>query len=381
LGAADVDGGGPLHRLKTTAWRKEEEMFANEIIYNSSLHVREPADLATFAVFYEKVWLPYVPTSKIKLVEFIRQEGIWKLESIHMWLHSFIDQDGKKWEVDRFTNDWNERHDSLFEAGVLQRLAAPATDMMGELFGGKDQDSGRAFNSAFEPVQNLIDDIPMALKTSLMDSNERKEVRYLWQDHLLHLLRKDIDKPAIFLLGNRRDRRELSKAILADAMFSYCVPRLGELHPDEMLEVRRLTADNREGFGAHIQQLSGNLDSLVRSGAKLAEIRDAANDVIETKLLPDYAEFKRQLVATRLTGARKILDPASKILEIDSSPITPKFWYDLIKAGYLAATGASEVGKEDHTNKAMAFNLIRRVDERSSHLLAKRGRRSHSLLR
>ena len=118
------------------------------------------------------------------------------------------------------------------------------------------------------------------------------------------------------------------------------------------MDVRRLTADNREGFMAHLQSLSGALDALLKGGAKRKELEDAAADVVQTKIVPDYVEFRRELGSARVGKAKRILDPASKLLEINSSPWAPKFWYDLVRA----------LRKEDKTNKALAFNLIRKLE-------------------
>jgi hypothetical protein len=40
-------------------------MMANEIQYNSGVIITNPEDLATLAVFYDKIWPPHVDASKI----------------------------------------------------------------------------------------------------------------------------------------------------------------------------------------------------------------------------------------------------------------------------------------------------------------------------
>jgi len=114
--------------------------------------------------------------------------------------------------------------------------------------------------------------------------------------------------------------------------------------------------------------LSSGLDTLLKSGAKRKELTETATEIVETKLIPDYLEFKRQLTTARVGKAKRVLDPLSKVLEINSSPWAPKFWYDLVRALYLGSSGAVENRKDDLTNKALAFNYIKKIEERQTRL-------------
>lgn len=345
-------------------------MMVNEVVYNNGVLVSDAKALATLAVFYDRIWLPHVGTSKVPMIGFMETTpGKWKVRVIHMHNFHFVGRDGKTWSIDRFTNDWNERHSSLFDADVLRRL--PPIDIkineeVSDVFG----------RDAREIVPNLdlvAEDIPKFRSREVRAEGEvrtHQEI-YLWQDHLMHLLRRDQDRPAVFLLSGQKGRREVAKSALAESVLSYCLPQLRELEPEEILEVRRLTADNREGFMAHLQGLSGALDALVKGGAKRHELEDAAADVIQTKLIPDYQEFKRQLGSARVGKMKRILDPASKILEINSSPLTPKFWYDLVRALSFVVTGASENRKEGQTNKSLSFSFIRKLESQQRPELAR----------
>ncbi len=334
-------------------------MLANQVIYDSAVNIENVQDLATLSIFYDKIWLPHVATANIDLMQFEKRKGRWELRAFAVMMSEFIDHDGIPRSVDRYTNEWNERNAILFDEGVLERLKAPDEDPMARLF-----DVGTTtFSQALSQIHGLIDDIPMAL---ISKTEKGGECRYIWQDHALHLIRNDHVYPEVFLLKDRADQRELVKSVLAGTLLSYCIPKLAALPPEEILELRRLTASNREGFMAHVQGLSAGLDALAKSGAKREDMAAMAADVVETKLIPDYVEFKRQLNSIRVGKLKKILDPASKILEINSSPWSPKFWYDLTKALWGIGTGATEVRQADRSNRTLAFNYIRTVEERSA---------------
>lgn len=334
-------------------------MMAREIMYNSGVHVADRKMLATLAVFYDRIWLPHVGSASVEMAEFVESApGQWRLDTVEIEGTSFIDADGKSWSIDRFTNDWNERHDALFEADVLCRLPPPPRDRRIALI----RELGWPAGSILPELDLILEDIP-GLRPSYADG--RKAIM-VWQDHLLHMLRRDINKPALFLLADQAGRREAAKSVLAESVLSFSLPRLTELTPEEILEVRRVTADNREGFMAHLQGLSGALDKLLKDGADQRELSETAGDVIQTKFVPDFLEFKRQLGSVRVGKAKRILDPASKVLEISSSPWSPKFWYDLVRAAYFTVSGAAENRKEDKTNKALAFNFIRKLEQRNT---------------
>lgn len=345
-------------------WLGGSPMMVNEIVYNSGVQISDANDLATLSVFYDKIWLPHVRTSDVRTVVFTAQaSGRWELSAVEVTNVAFHDRDGKVWSVDRFTNDWDERHLCLFNAGVLCRLPPASADRKDALWSHLGWDAGRII-----PNLDLIIEEVHGLRATSPEGIRRI---FLWEDHFAHLLRRDQDKPGVFVLADRAGRREIAKSALAESVLSFCLPRLGKLAPDEILEVRRLTADNREGFMAHLQSLSSALDALVKGGAKRQELEDAATDVVQTKIVPDYLEFKRQLGSARVGKAKRILDPASKLLEINSSPWAPKFWYDLVRALFLAATGATENRKEDKSNKALAFNFIRKLESKQRPELAR----------
>jgi len=334
-------------------------MMVREIMYNSGVHIADRQMLATLAVFYDKIWLPHLQSTHVPMAEFVKSApGLWKLKTIEIEGMSLLDDVGKSWSVDHFTNDWNERHKLLFADGVLSRLPPPPPDRKIAL----ERELGWSAGSILPELDLILEDVP-GLRPTYADG---RQAIVVWQDHLLHMIRQDVNKPAVFLLADQAGRREVAKSALAESILSFSLPRLAKLTPEEILEVRHITANNREGFMAHLQGLSGALDGLLKDGADQRLVSETAADIVQTKFAPDFLEFKRQLGSARVGRARRILDPASKVLEISSGPTSPKFWYDLIRAAYLTVSGAAENRKEDKTNKALAFNFVRKLEVRAA---------------
>jgi hypothetical protein len=131
----------------------------------------------------------------------------------------------------------------------------------------------------------------------------------------------------------------------------------------EILELRRKVKHTREGFTTHLQKLSRGLDGMVRAGEKLADLSAYALGIVETDLIPDYKEFRRQLQSERTASGEKVLDAADKLAEVDSGPSTPKFWLGIAKVmGFLAVKTADEQ-KEHLSNRYQAFEFMKEIDD------------------
>lgn len=132
-----------------------------------------------------------------------------------------------------------------------------------------------------------------------------------------------------------------------------------QLTADQILEVRHLVADTREGFAWHLQKLSKALND---TGSGSADLRREAKNVVETDLLPDYAAFRRQISSKRRGWWRRAIRPVSEILKIDAAPWTPKFYGQLLTAlGFPLVEHTAE--KFESTNERMAFQFMERLKD------------------
>src|SRR5262249_32177710 len=119
-------------------------------------------------------------------------------------------------------------------------------------------------------------------------------------DMVRHLCRGDLDLPELHVSGRQPASREIMKFLEAKSVFSYCLPKLRKLNAEQILQVRERVKDTREGFSLHLQKLSKGVEQRLRGGESDAEIEQFAKSVVETDLIPDYGEFRRQLGAERL---------------------------------------------------------------------------------
>src|SRR5262249_20727027 len=156
--------------------------------------------------------------------------------------------------------------------------------------------------------------------------------------------------------GHQPASREVMKYLQATTVFSYLLPGLRGLGPDEILRIRERVKDTREGFSLHLQKLSKGVEQRLQGGEPLEEAEKFARGVVETELLPDYGEFRRQLGAERSGRWKSVLDIAGKILSIDANPVTPKFWGQVLVAAGLPL-GAAEAKKDQLSNRHQAFQF------------------------
>ena len=112
----------------------------------------------------------------------------------------------------------------------------------------------------------------------------------------------------------------------------------------------------------HLQQLSSELEEKIESEDDLKSMKDKAKRVIETKLIPDYREFRRQLESNKAGFWQNILLKSEKFFEIDAVPWTPKFYGEFFKAFGLTALNSMSANKEQLSNKHQALLLIKSID-------------------
>ena len=179
-----------------------------------------------------------------------------------------------------------------------------------------------------------------------------------------HLARTDIDLPQIFISSKGKPiGRDILAALEAEAVFKYLLPKIHIAHPTQILELREKIADTREGFIMHLWKLSKGLEEHAKDGTTVREIAEFARNLIETELIPDYREFRRQIAAIKAGRWEKFLDAAGKIVEIDAAPWTPKFWGLLLRALGLSFVTAAGEQQQLLSNKYQAFKFMSEVED------------------
>ena len=190
--------------------------------------------------------------------------------------------------------------------------------------------------------------------------------KYVRADLIEHQLRDDIELPQIYSnLDQKRFARDIMMALEAKAVFSYLLPRIRVVDAQQILELRRKVADTREGFAMHLQKLSKGLEEHAKEGTSIEEVAKYAKSLIETELIPDYREFRRQLESIRAHNWKNFLDPVCKVAEIDAAPWTPKFWGLLMKSLGFAVLETTQEQQEKLTNKYQAFKFMSQVETAS----------------
>lgn len=317
------------------------------VVYSSGLHIQDQGELCSLAVAYDKVYLPAsTPETASEGVIFRKEsETSTRLKLVITAIRGWTFEDkatGQTVEAEAFIEAWNTENKVLYEEGVLERLSPPPKG-----------DHAHTMSLVGSYLDELTSPI---LRMPYLVQNE--EHLYLWQDQLDHLLRTDIEVPRIFTSRESAFSRELMKALVTLPAFSYTIPALASMPPDRLLEVRRRTASNREGFNFFVQQLTADVEDRIQSGDTIDEVAKYAASVVETRVVPQYGEFVRQLTADRAGFWNGVLDSTGKLFEIDAAPWTPKFWGDLLKAFGFTILGDAERKKSELSNRVQAFKFL-----------------------
>jgi len=113
---------------------------------------------------------------------------------------------------------------------------------------------------------------------------------------VLHSLYGEKHAPEVFLTTSDRLSGRLSTerlaGLLATSLFDYYVPLLGNLAPDQILEVREEVSDTREGFTDFLLGFTGELEERIKKGSR--DDQEEAAELMKRKLRPLFTEFRRQ---------------------------------------------------------------------------------------
>ena len=309
-----------------------------EVVYNSDLIISDPRELATLSIFYDRVFLPSTSEASAKLlVEF--QRGVTDVNLNAFELQGYC----------RFGDDnvwrWERQHAALFEEGVFRRLP--------------EADPEEFYHLVLHQTKcdDIVDTI-IRYENAHVENTSGRQIVLIRQDQLRHLLRSDIQLPSVFVCQKPNSGREVLKAVMAREVVTYLLPAMPELPVDTILELRQRVRDIREGFAMHLQHLTREIDSSVEGGESIEAIRRHAQSLVETELIPDYREFRRQLLADVSGFWRKVLEVGLKVFEIDVAPWTPKFYGELLGALTGGVLTTAEARKASLTNRAQAYQFM-----------------------
>jgi hypothetical protein len=325
-----------------------------EVVYNSDLIIVDPSELSTLSIFYDQVSLPSTTTETSRyFIEIARTDRALELSAFERDNIVYTARDGSEQRADDEVIAWETSNKILFDEGVLRRLPEPASAAL----------AGRRWAAGRPKLDSLA---PLILRGRCVLTAGHTlggtQLFYVRQDQVRHLLRSDITAPSLFLCSDRHPSREVLKALEAREVFRYLIPAAAALQPEEILEVRQKVRDTREGFAMHLQALSSEVEARLRGGESLDEVSRVARALVETTIIPDYGEFRRQIAAERGGFWRRVLEAGVKAFEIDVPPWTPKFYGDLLKAiGFTILTTAEE-RKLLLSNRHQAYQFMQRVE-------------------
>lgn len=333
----------------------------NAIVYNSDLIIRNASELATLCVFYDKVYLPYTSPATCDLFAGPRFFDVRMPRGMDRTAEEqFIDDVGY----------WSRVYYPLILEKVVERLPQPPwgekpplnklstlnlSERIKQLTKASSRTASRSITIGKSPLGE--GDVEENIKEGVIKEDLIK------QDLALHFLRPDVDLPQLFIYEGTEPSRELLKAVEARATFDYLLPAIGYLNAEEILQVREKVKDLREGFSMHLQKLSKGVEDALKGDESLNEIDRWAKSVVETELIPDYREFRRQLAAQRSGFWSKVLDATAKVFQIEAAPWTPKFYGEFLKAIGVTILTATAERKDSLSNKSQAYHFMRLVEE------------------
>ena len=166
----------------------------------------------------------------------------------------------------------------------------------------------------------------------------------------------------VFLLFHIILRNGRSIILLAHNALKYLIPKIAELEPEQILELREHVANYREGFSMHLQSLSAGIEERLKGDETVEELSKYARNIIETLLIPDYREFTRILRAQEKKRKGKILDITGQVFQIDAPIPSLRFVGDLIRVISGAINSDAEVAKEQFSNRNQAYYFMQTAE-------------------
>jgi hypothetical protein len=291
--------------------------------------------LSTLAVFYDKVLLPYPYFFDEAAPVFWTNSG-----------KSLIAKDLQ----DDFA-EWKRSMRPLLDAKLVEFLPPPFV---------KPEEFPSMFTKEVRARINALRQGGKLPKGTLFTSFDGFTGTFTFA---LHALYGSKPAPELFISNPSDKATDRLAAYLVQTLFRFQVPRVADLHPDEILEVRAYLKDSKEGFVDLMFELTDDIESRLRSGdsSELA----AATKTVERKLLPKYREFRRQLNAKKMGFWSKVLARGAKFLQIDAAPWTPKFYGSILEGLFGTLDDAAQDDEKRYTREGQAFQYLARLEERA----------------
>lgn len=295
-----------------------------------------PDVLSTLAVFYDEVCFPYPYGLDPQGVVF------WRWEDHELGLQYPPGSKAFPTAQEMYAakeNEWK----LLFEQGIFKKLPPPILDPQ---------------------------DLPEDFTKDLMRRLGYPEDQSTWRSSdilsgkfalALHAMYTQKPSPELFVSNPSDTSTTRLAGFLVQSVFRCVVPHLSSLKAEQILEVRELLKDTKEGFTYFIFEMADDVEGRIRSG-DLTEV-EAAKRSVERKLLPQYAEMRRQLEAKHTGFWANVLATGASILQIDATPWTPKFYGQVLEAFFGPIGKTAEAEEQARSNANQAFQYVTKLAE------------------
>jgi hypothetical protein len=350
-----------------------------EVVYNSDVIINDHRELATLAIFYDRVFMPYADLTAPKL----------RLSDIEgALLSNLADEESALENYAETIRQWHKTNDVLFKENILSQLPPPISYVpaVAQTLKRFDQRAegrnrkGTIDNPAW-PWENdlwwVSQHKDISIKEVVKRSNRltlrpsylpqvRRHIPIENEDLLLHLLRDDIDLPQLFTMAGPIPSRELLVGLEIRETFKYLLPKVSQLEPAQIVEVRNKVKDTREGFSMHMLRLSKGLEEHARQGAPVEAIANYARSLIETEIIPYYREFRRQIDSERAGWWKNVLNGLSSIAEVEAPVWSPKVLALILKALGMTFLETASEQKARLSNRYQAFQFMSEIENLAS---------------
>lgn len=281
--------------------------------------------LSTLAVFYDEISLPY-PYG-------------YDPDGIYLWRKTRPENSRALTDMQSAYLRWRENWSELFEHNIFQTLPPPISSSKEASGFGETIKTNLGYSKEMEGHFYTSDII--SGKVAL----------------LVHALYGDKPTPELFV-ANPQDRGTSRLAgFVVRSLFNYQVPQIGDLNAEQILEVRDLLKDTKEGFVSAIFEAVDDVEDRINNGD--ASETKAAQKTVERKLTPQYKEIRRQLESSRKTSWwSSVLATGGRLLQIDVAPWTPKFYGQVIEAFFETKRESEEARNLMRSNSGQAFQYL-----------------------
>lgn len=337
------------------------ERYLSEVMFSSDLTIQDNGILATLAMLYDQIILPHC--SVLSRNVYVQFEAEYPKQFV---LFEIADPDFRlkfpkqfSLTVDAIKRDaakidqWESDHDILYRHNVIKRLEAPKAG----LFQNVRREINARSDGASKILLDCLKESEFASEVGQASTTVNRDYWTFPKDLLLHVVRPDLEQAPTFQLPPKSVDSDFAKFLLARTLVKIYLPKIDVVAPEVILDIRNKTADFRTSFGYHLQAIAADLVDDIMNEMPLANLERKAQMLVATKIMPDVNELKNQLHSERANFGRSVLDSFGKMLSIEASPFTPKFYGELLEA---LIPGAQLISRpERRTNRYHMFQVVR----------------------